>query len=80
VNNLLTASEAGNLSRQGVIDAVRNIDYQPEMSREGCRSIMNAEDGFIGECTQVQSWDAAVGIFIDEGELYDLEGEMGVAG
>jgi ABC-type branched-subunit amino acid transport system substrate-binding protein len=79
VNNLFTASEAGNLSRQGVIDAVRNIDYQAEISREGCRSIMNAEDGFIGECTQVQSWDADAGVFVDEGELYDLEGEMGVA-
>ena len=79
-HNLMTAAENGNLSREGVINAVRNIDYQPEMFREGCRAIMNADDGFIGECTQIQTFDANAGGFVDQGELSDLEGETGVTG
>ena len=77
-HSLMEAAEAGDLSRAGVMNAVRNIDYETGMFRDGCKAFMNAEDAFVGECTQVQSWNGSG--FVDEGDLYDLEGVMGVTG
>jgi hypothetical protein len=78
VHVLEQAAEAGNLSREGVINAARNIDYVATLLREGCTYQMSAEDGFIGECTQIQSWSNESGGFVDQGDIIDLEGSQGV--
>jgi branched-chain amino acid transport system substrate-binding protein len=72
------AADAGQLTREGIINAARNVDYQASLLREGLNFRMNAADGFIAEGTQLQQWDAANAVFVDAGDLVDYEGELGV--
>ena len=46
--------------------------------RDGCSFQMGTDDGFIGECTQILAWSNDAGVFVDQGEVIDLEGSQGV--
>ena len=74
------AADAGNLSRQGIIDAARNIDYKASLLREGLNFRMNATDGYIAEGTQLIVWNGETSLFENSGEVLDYEGSLGVFG
>jgi hypothetical protein len=78
VQAIQEAADAGNLSREGIINAVRNIDYSASLLRDGLNYSMNAADGYIAEGTQLTQWDGTG--FTDVGEVVDLEGSLGVYG
>jgi ABC-type branched-subunit amino acid transport system substrate-binding protein len=78
VKAIQDAADAGNLSREGIINAARNIDYKPGLLREGLNFQMDATDGYIAEGTQIQYWDAANSVFLDVGEVLDFEDFLGV--
>ena len=80
VHVLEEAAASGTLSRESIINAVRNIDYTPSLAREGLSFVMNAGDGYIAEGTQIQQWSAADARFVDVGDVIDLEGSLGVYG
>ena len=60
--------------------AARNIDTTAGLLRDGLTFTMNADDGFIAEGTQIQQWSDADKLFVDVGEIRNLEGSLGVAG
>jgi branched-chain amino acid transport system substrate-binding protein len=66
------------ITRACIINAARNIDFTPSLFREGLSAVMNAGDGFIAEGTQIISWDAANQVFVDQGDVIDVEGTTGV--
>ncbi len=78
VQAIQEASDAGNLSREGIIDAVRNIDYTASLLRDGLNFKMGPDDGYIAEGTQLTQWDGSG--FTDVGKVVDLEGSLGVYG
>jgi hypothetical protein len=80
VHVLEEAAATGTLSRESIINAVRNIDYTPSLAREGLTFTMNAGDGYIAEGTQIQQWNAAEARFVDVGDVINLEGSLGVYG
>jgi branched-chain amino acid transport system substrate-binding protein len=75
VKALQDAADAGNLSREGVINAARNVDYTASLLRDGLNFKMGPDDGYIAEGTQLQQWTN--GAFTDVGEVVDLEGTLG---
>jgi branched-chain amino acid transport system substrate-binding protein len=80
VHVLEEAAASGTLSRQSIIDAARNIDYAPALLREGLNFYMDAVDGYIAEGTQIVQWNAADGVFVDVGDVINLEGTLGTYG
>ena len=78
VQAIQEASDAGNLSREGIINAVRNIDYKASLLRDGLNFKMGPDDGYIAEGTQLTQWDGTG--FVDVGSVVDLEGSLGVFG
>ena len=78
VQAIQDAADAGNLSREGIINAVRNVDYKASLLRDGLNFKMGADDGYIAEGTQLTQWDGTG--FVDVGEVVDLEGSLGVYG
>ena len=76
VEAIQQAADAGNLSREGIINAVRNIDYTASLLRDGLNFKMDATDGFIAEGTQLTAWNGTG--FDDVGEVVNLEGSLGV--
>jgi branched-chain amino acid transport system substrate-binding protein len=80
VHALEQAAESGTLSRESIINAVRNIDHAPALLREGLAFQMSPEDGYIAEGTQIQQWSAADARFVDIGDVIDLEGSLGIFG
>ncbi|MEM1335730.1 MAG: ABC transporter substrate-binding protein [Actinomycetota bacterium] len=70
------AEAEGNLSREGIMNAARNIDYQAALLRDGLTFKMDANDGYIGEGAQIVQWQD--GGFVDVGDVVDLEGTLGV--
>jgi ABC-type branched-subunit amino acid transport system substrate-binding protein len=80
VHVLEQAAATGELTRENIINAVRNIDYVPSLYRDGLRAKMGPDDGFIAEGAQIQQWSVADGGFVDVGPVQDFEGFMGVTG
>jgi hypothetical protein len=66
------------ITRACIINAARNIDYTASLFREGLSAVMNATDGYVAEGTQIISWDAANQLFVDQGEVINVEGTTGV--
>jgi branched-chain amino acid transport system substrate-binding protein len=80
VHVLEQAAESGTLSRESIINAVRNIDFAPPLLREGLSFQMGPDDGYTAEGTQIQQWSAADARFVDVGDVIDLEGSLGIFG
>ena len=72
------AAEAGDLSRVGIMNAARNVDYQPMLILDGLRAIMNAEDGYTAEGTQLVQWSDADAYLVPVGDVSNYEGSLGV--
>jgi branched-chain amino acid transport system substrate-binding protein len=66
------------LTRACIINAARNIDYTPTLFREGLSAQMDAGDGYIAEGTQIIAWSDAGQVFVDVGEVINVEDVMGV--
>ena len=80
VDNAVTALEAGDYSRAGIMTAARNIDTTTSLLLEGLTFKMDATDGFAAEGAQILQWSDADQAFSDVGEVTNLEGTLGVAG
>ncbi len=76
VEAIQQAADAGTLTREGIINAVRNIDYTASLLRDGLTFKMGPDDGFIAEGTQLTAWNGTG--FDDVGEVVNLEGSLGV--
>ena len=72
------AFDAGDLSRVGIMTAARNVDFTPALQVEGLKAIMNAEDGYTAEGTQLVQWSDANGYLEPVGDVADYEGSLGV--
>ena len=72
------ALEAGDLSRVGIMNAARNVDFAPVLQLEGLRAIMNAEDAYTAEGTQLVQWSDAEKYLVPVGEVSNYEGSLGV--
>ena len=72
------AADAGELSRETIINAARNIDHVSNLLRDGLTYRMNTEDGYIGEGSQILVWNAEAGGFEEQGDIINLEGSLGV--
>jgi ABC-type branched-subunit amino acid transport system substrate-binding protein len=72
------AAEAGDLSRVGIMNAARNVDYAPTLTLDGLRSIMNAEDAYTSEGTQLVQWSDAEKYLVPVGDVSNYEGSLGV--
>ena len=79
-DHLTQAIESGDYSRVGIMTAARNIDSTAGLLRDGLTLKMDATDAFIAEGTQIQLWSDADQLFVDVGDLSNLEGSLGVAG
>ena len=74
------AFDAGDYSRVGIMNAARNVDYAPKLLLDGLSSIMNADDAYIGEGTQLVQWSDATAHLVPLGDVKDYEGSLGVYG
>jgi branched-chain amino acid transport system substrate-binding protein len=66
------------ITRACIINAARTIDYTPSLFRDGLSAVMNTEDGYVAEGTQIIEWDFEAATFIDLGEVINVEGTTGV--
>ncbi len=80
VQAAVDAAEAGDLSRVGIMNAARNVNYAPSLTLDGLSSIMNAEDGYTSEGTQLVQWSDADKYLVPVGEVSNYEGSLGVYG
>jgi ABC-type branched-subunit amino acid transport system substrate-binding protein len=71
------AADAGNLSREGIINAARNVNYSSPLLLDGLTYVMNADDGFLSEGTQVRVWSDADQLFIVQSDPIELNGTLG---
>jgi branched-chain amino acid transport system substrate-binding protein len=71
------ALAAGDFSRAGIMNAVRNIDYVPALVVDGITASMDAEDGFYAEFTQLVQWDDTAKAFVAAGDVVDYNGSLG---
>jgi len=78
VQAAVAAFEAGDFSRVGIMNAARNADFVPVLQVDGTRAIMNAEDGYTSEGTQLVQWSDANGYLEPVGDVADLEGSLGI--
>ena len=78
VHVIQEAADAGELSRETIINAARNIDHVSNLLRDGLTYRMNTEDGYIGEGSQILVWNAEAGGFEEQGDIINLEGSLGV--
>jgi ABC-type branched-subunit amino acid transport system substrate-binding protein len=72
------AADAGNLSREGIINAARNVNYSSPLLLDELTYVMNADDGFLSEGTQVRVWSDADQLFIVQSDPIELNGTLGV--
>ncbi len=77
VKAIQEAADAGNLSREGIINAARNVNYSSLLLLDGLTYVMNAEDGFLAEGTQLRVWSDEKGGFEVQGEAIDFNGTLG---
>ncbi len=80
VHAIQEAADAGNLSREGIINAARNVNYSSSLLLDGLTYVMNADDGYLAEGTQLRSWSAADSVFVEQAEPVDFNGTIGVFG
>jgi branched-chain amino acid transport system substrate-binding protein len=80
VQAAIDAAEAGDLSRVGIMNAARNVDYAPSLTLDGLSSIMNAEDAYTSEGTQLVQWSDADKFLVPVGDVSNYEGSLGVYG
>ncbi|MEP2372770.1 MAG: ABC transporter substrate-binding protein [Ilumatobacter sp.] len=78
VKAIQEAADAGNLSREGIINAARNVNYSSPLLLDGLTYVMNAEDGYLAEGTQLRVWSDADAGFLTEGDPVDFNGTIGV--
>jgi branched-chain amino acid transport system substrate-binding protein len=78
VHAIQEAADAGNLSREGIINAARNVNYSSPLLLDGLTYSMDATDGYMAEGTQLQTWSDADKGFIREGEVLELDNTVGV--
>jgi ABC-type branched-subunit amino acid transport system substrate-binding protein len=71
------ALAAGDLSRAGIMNAARNIDYVPGLLIDGITASMNAEDAYYPEGTQLVVWDDTAKVFVVAGDAVDYNGSLG---
>jgi hypothetical protein len=60
------------------MNAARNVDYAPTLTLDGLRSIMNAEDAYTSEGTQLVQWSDADKFLVPVGDVSNYEGSLGV--
>jgi ABC-type branched-subunit amino acid transport system substrate-binding protein len=77
VKAIQEAADGGNLSREGIINAARNVNYSSPLLLDGLTYSMSATDGYLAEGTQLQVWSAADAGFTREGEVVDLNAGLG---
>ena len=77
VKAIQEAADAGNLSREGIINAARNVNYSSLLLLDGLTYVMNAEDGFLAEGTQLRVWSDEKGGFEVQGDAIDFNGTLG---
>ena len=77
---LASALESGELTRASIINAARNLDYTPDLFRDGISLKTDGEDdGFPLESFQVIQFDADTKTYTDIGEVRtDFEGQTEV--
>jgi hypothetical protein len=80
VQAAVDAAAAGDLSRVGIMNAARNVDYAPTLTLDGLNSIMNAEDGYTSEGTQLVQWSDADKFLVPVGDVSNYEGSLGIYG
>ena len=68
VKAIQEAADAGNLSREGIINAARNVNYSSPLLLDELTYVMNADDGFLAEGTQLRVWSDADQLFIVQGD------------
>jgi len=78
VKAIQEAADAGNLSREGIINAARNVNYSSPLLLDELTYVMNAEDGYLAEGTQLRVWSDADGLFLVQGDPIDFNGSQGV--
>jgi branched-chain amino acid transport system substrate-binding protein len=77
VKAIQEAADAGNLSREGIINAARNVNYSSGLLLNGLTYVMNADDGFLAEGTELRVWSDDIGGFVVAGEPIDYNGTLG---
>ena len=77
VKAIQEAADAGNLSREGIINAARNVNYSSPLLLDELTYVMNADDGFLAEGTQLRVWSDADQLFIVQGDPIELNGTLG---
>ena len=78
VKAIQEAADAGNLSREGIINASRNVNYSSLLLLDGLTYVMNADDGYLAEGTQLRIWSDADGGFVSQGDPIDFNGTLGI--
>ncbi len=78
VKAIQEAADAGNLSREGIINAARNVDFTPGLIEDSLTYKMGPDDGFMAEGTRIQVWSDADAGFVPNGDPINLEGTLGV--
>jgi branched-chain amino acid transport system substrate-binding protein len=78
VKAIQEAADAGNLSREGIINAARNVNYSSLLLLDGLTYVMNADDGYLAEGTELRVWSDADGGFVAAGEPVDFNGSLGI--
>ena len=77
VTAIQEAADAGNLSREGIINAARNVNYSSLLLLDGLTYVMNADDGFLAEGTELRVWSDELGGFETAGDPTDFNGTLG---
>ena len=77
VKAIQEAADAGNLSREGIINAARNVNYSSLLLLDGLTYVMNADDGFLAEGTELRVWSDGDGGFVVAGDPIDFNGTLG---
>jgi len=78
VKAIQEAADAGNLSREGIINAARNVNYSSPLLLDELTYQMNNEDGYLAEGTQLRVWSDADGGFVAQGDPVEFNGTLGV--
>ncbi len=77
VKAIQEAADAGNLSREGIINAARNVNYSSPLLLNGLVYVMGPDDGYLAEGTQLRVWSTEIGGFVAVGDPVDLNGSLG---
>jgi ABC-type branched-subunit amino acid transport system substrate-binding protein len=77
VKAIQEAADAGNLSREGIINAARNVNYSSPLLLDELTYIMDAGDGYLAEGTQLRIWSDEIVGFEVQGAPIDFNGSLG---